>query len=84
MIFQQISIDGAGLPKLIMGGISVPYSITISAPIPSSNRIYTLQDAGTNANFVLSEGTQIVNAPLTLTQNLTVPGVLLATTGGIQ
>jgi len=50
--------------QLILGDTS---TMTINANIPGSNRIYTLPDVGTNANFIMSEGAQTINGTKTFT-----------------
>ncbi len=62
--------------QLVLGNVGVGQTITINAPAPGANRVYSVPDASADANFVLSEGTQTVNGAKTLTN------LLLPTTGG--
>jgi hypothetical protein len=47
-------------------------TVTINAPTPAANRIYTLPDIGTDANFVLTAGTQTVGGLKTFTSTVTI------------
>lgn len=58
-------------------------TVTINAVAPSASRTYSIQDAGANANFVMSEGAQTINGAKTLTDTTTFgTGILLPTSGG--
>ena len=69
--FYKLTLDGAGTPQIVMGGVSVPFSITLRAPIPSSNRIYTIPDVSANADFVMTEGAQTINGVKAITNGIT-------------
>lgn len=48
--------------QLVLGSTN---TTTINAATPTSSRIYTISDVGTNANFLLSEGSQTINGTKT-------------------
>lgn len=48
----------AGTNQLVL---SSGQTITINAPSPAASRVYTIPDVLTAANFIMSEGTQIIN-----------------------
>lgn len=50
--------------QLILGATN---TVTVSASAPSVSRIYTMQDVGSSANFIMSEGNQTINGNKTFT-----------------
>ncbi len=48
--------------QIILG---VTDTITLTAPTPAASRIYTIPDAGADANFILSESVQTINGAKT-------------------
>jgi hypothetical protein len=56
-------------------------SFTISAPIISGSRIYTLPDVNGNASFIMSTGAQTINGGLNFTTRPTVNGVNMLLSG---
>lgn len=55
--------------QLILGTTN---TTTINAAAPAASRVYSFEDAGTNANFVMSAGTQTVNGAKTFGNALTI------------
>jgi len=51
--------------------------VTLNAVLPSASRVYSIQDPGADANFVMSEGAQTINGVTTFGTS-----ILLPTTGG--
>jgi hypothetical protein len=56
--------------QLVLG---VTNTVTISAVAPAASRVYSIQDAGAAANFIMSEGTQTINGAKTFGSVVTVP-----------
>lgn len=46
--------------QLVLGAVAGP-RVTISAPTPAASRFYTIPVLTSNANFVMTEGTQLIN-----------------------
>jgi hypothetical protein len=50
--------------QIVLGSTN---TTTITCPPPAASRIYTISDAGTNASFVMTQGTQTINGVKTFT-----------------
>lgn len=46
---------------------------TLNVPTPSTSRTYTIPDVSTDANFILSEGTQTIDGLKTFNNTITIP-----------
>jgi hypothetical protein len=57
--------------QLVLG---VTNTTTISATAPASSAVYTIPDVGTTANFVMSNGTQIIAGSKTFSSSVTISG----------
>ncbi len=62
--FSNAITDTALTNQLILG---TGTTITLNAPAPVANRIYSFVDVGANANFVMTEGSQTINNTKTFT-----------------
>lgn len=49
--------------------------ITLNAPTPSDNRTYTFPDVGANAQFVMTQGNQVIHGTKTFTSPPIIPGL---------
>ena len=56
-----LQIDGVA-NQLVLNGGSARASITLTAPAPAANRVYTIPDAGANSSFVMLDGAQTLNS----------------------
>jgi hypothetical protein len=63
--------------QLVLGTTN---TTTISSTAPTASRVYTIPDAGANANFVMSEGTQTINGSKTFGSSITAPSETLTAT----
>jgi len=59
------SINATGVVNQLALGTG--NTTTVSAAAPAASRVYTLADAGADANFVMSEGAQTINGAKTFT-----------------
>lgn len=66
--FQEITLTNT-TNQIHMG---TGNTTTINSIAPASTRVVTLPDAGTNSNFVLSQGNQSINGFKTFTQPVTI------------
>ncbi|MBS1560627.1 MAG: hypothetical protein JSS89_03400 [Bacteroidetes bacterium] len=64
--------------QLVLGTTN---TTTISATAPAASRTYTIPDAGANASFVMTEGTQTINGDKTLSGATSLTGVATAKAG---
>lgn len=55
-------------------------TITIAIAALATSRTYTMPDAGTNASFVMTEGTQTINGSKTFGSSITAPAATLTNT----
>lgn len=51
--------------QLVLGGVSAGKKVTISSTAPAADRVYTIPDAGADASFVMTEGSQTINGTKT-------------------
>lgn len=61
----SVAIQGTAAANQIV--LNTGTTITLNAPAPVANRIYSFVDVGANANFVMTEGTQTINNTKTFT-----------------
>jgi hypothetical protein len=68
--------EGVTVPSLILGPDANKATIQYTANIA---RVYTVPNAGANANFIMSEGTQLINGAKTFGSVVAIPDATAAT-----
>lgn len=63
------------IPRIYFANGGQSITTTIQAPIPSASRVYSIQDAGASANFILSEGAQTINGVKTFGSGIMLPSI---------
>jgi len=66
---SNINVNSAN-NQLILG--NGPPTSTINAPTPANSRVYSIQDAGSDANFVMTEGGQVIGGAKTFSSSLSI------------
>ncbi len=74
--FTSPLITSATSNQIVLGPTNT--STTLNAVTPSSSRVYSIQDSGADANFVMSEGPQTVNGATIFGTSISLP-----TSGGV-
>jgi len=75
---NNVKTFSSGIPitatsnQLILGGAGPSNTVTLTAPTPGANSVYTITDVGTSANFIMSAGTQTVGGAKTFTTAVTI------------